>query len=552
MSNSIAAFADEIQVVKFGNNILTLDSEITDIIGGKNVKLNMSLEVNDRRFLPVGAKTYIKYTLDGSSPENGEYYHYNSGAVSPQYQECYTNEINLTEIGTYTLRAIAESGGYTSEEYTTQITIEKLNEPTIIVENNALTLKTNIDGAAIYYTTDGSEPTTSSAKYTESILLKGNTLLQAIAVKEGYVTSDIAEEYILYFTECSICGREIGSSQVTYDEDDNPICKECANKILENENEGKCQICREYFKLDDMLYDEDDNLICQDCYDELQNEDKELFYIQCPYCEKTFEDNEDIYDEDGYAICPYCDEYIDYYDEDDEDEEINEIECPHCNKSFEETDDVYDEYGYIRCPYCDGYILTETEYYEEIEFITSDWAEDEVYEAYQNNLIPDEMLKDVLYNTVTREEFAAIAVKLYENLTGEDTYANIKNMPFTDCNTDSKYISYIAVAYKLGITNGTTQTTFSPYDNISREELATMLYRVIKLVDNNKTFEFDVNNVRKFFDDSDISDYAKESVYFMAEYGIVKGVDGAHFAPLETATKEQSLLITVRCVNNLE
>lgn len=123
-------------------------------------------------------------------------------------------------------------------------------------------------------------------------------------------------------------------------------------------------------------------------------------------------------------------------------------------------------------------------------------------------------------------------------------------MPFTDCDFESEYISYIAAAYELGITKGTSESTFSPYENISREQLATMLYRVIKLCENDKTNNFDVNNVRKFYDDSDISDYAKESVYFMAENAIIKGVDGAHFAPKDTATKEQSILISVRCVNS--
>ncbi|MBQ7096826.1 MAG: S-layer homology domain-containing protein [Clostridia bacterium] len=122
-------------------------------------------------------------------------------------------------------------------------------------------------------------------------------------------------------------------------------------------------------------------------------------------------------------------------------------------------------------------------------------------------------------------------------------------MPFVDCDYESKYISYIAAAYELGITKGTSQSAFSPYDDISREQLATMLYRVIKLAEINSTYGFDANNVRKFYDDSKISDYAKESVYFMAEYGIVKGVDGAHFATLATATKEQAILISVRCAD---
>lgn len=49
-------------------------------------------------------------------------------------------------------------------------------------------------GAIIYFTTDGSNPTTSSAKYDDStgVFMLGGTL-KAMAVKEGYENSDIAE-----------------------------------------------------------------------------------------------------------------------------------------------------------------------------------------------------------------------------------------------------------------------------------------------------------------------------------------------------------------------
>ena len=83
-------------------------------------------------------------------------------------------------------------------------------------------------------------------------------------------------------------------------------------------------------------------------------------------------------------------------------------------------------------------------------------------------------------------------LKLYENIIGEVPYTDIYDTPFTDCNYASEYNNYIAAAYELGITNGTTHTTFSPYKNITREQLTTMLYRVIKLAENDKTYDFDV------------------------------------------------------------
>ena len=65
-----------------------------------------------------------------------------------------------------------------------------------------------------------------------------------------------------------------------------------------------------------------------------------------------------------------------------------------------------------------------------------------------------------------------------------------------------------------------------------------------------------------FADDKDISDWAKDSVYFMAANGIINGVGNNKFAPKNVtteeqatgyanATREQALLIAVRMVENL-
>ena len=608
-----AADLSGVIVTPIKGNVLTLDSEITDIIGGKSVVLNMSLEVNNKYLLTLGGNEYIKYTLDGSAPEKGEYYYYYSGPVSPQYQESYTNEINLTEEGTYTLRAIAQKSGCTSEEYATKIKVDKISTPAITLDNNVVTIKTNTSGVTIYYTTNGDEPTISSQKYTEPICLKESTLLKAIAVKKGYATSDIAKKHIAIeikkdsYTECNICGAKIATDNIVYDEDNQPFCQQCADeisndkeqyielecphcseileiaeadfnerenivcpdcmkfiiyegedteyecsdcgeifyysdtKVVENgkiycpycncivdgdnmETEKECYICGEYFNEDELINDKDDNLICQNCYDELQNEDEET-YIECPYCEETFEDNEDIYDDDGYAVCPYCEGIIDTSEE----------------------------------------LIRENE----IEFATSDWATEEVYEAYQNNLIPDEMLETALYKTISREEFAAVAVKLYEYIVGEIPDVSIYDTPFTDCNFASEYNNYIAAAYELGITKGTSNTAFSPYDNITREQLATMLCRTLFIAssDLGEDLGMDIDMLLdrlgrpelldmedtavSFADENEISDFAKASVHILASRDIIKGVDDSHFAPKETATKEQSILISVRCVNNL-
>ena len=49
-----------------------------------------------------------------------------------------------------------------------------------------------------------------------------------------------------------------------------------------------------------------------------------------------------------------------------------------------------------------------------------------------------------------------------------------------------------------------------------------------------------------FADDASISEWAKESVYFMAENGIINGVGDNMFSPKANCTREQSVAISVR------
>lgn len=174
---------------------------------------------------------------------------------------------------------------------------------------------------------------------------------------------------------------------------------------------------------------------------------------------------------------------------------------------------------------------------------SSDWAVEELKDAYEEDLIPKIIYDKDYTDNITREQFAAISVKLYERISGK-IIENVTYNPFIDTTNPE-----VLKAYYLGITNGVSETQFSPKTLITREQMATMINRVLAVCDIDNTF--DTNSIYTKFDDhSEISGWAIESVYFMASNNIIKGMDDNNFVAKGNATIEQAVIIANRCVKN--
>lgn len=179
----------------------------------------------------------------------------------------------------------------------------------------------------------------------------------------------------------------------------------------------------------------------------------------------------------------------------------------------------------------------------------STWAEPELKKANELGLIPDILNGADMTKPITREEFCELAVLLYEKVT-ETVATPTSPNPFTDTTN-----SQILKAYALGITTGTTATTFSPKTLINREQCATMLFRAIKAIAPNA--DYSVSGVKDFPDQKDISSWAVDGTKYMSKLGIIKGDDTGNFMPKATttaqtaagygmATREAAILMTVR------
>lgn len=172
----------------------------------------------------------------------------------------------------------------------------------------------------------------------------------------------------------------------------------------------------------------------------------------------------------------------------------------------------------------------------------SEWAEPELKEASKQNLIPEIFDEANLTKNITRKEFAHTVVKMYEKITGQKAVPIAKN-PFTD--TKDKEV---LKAYNIGITNGTSDTTFSPDALITREQMATMMTRALTKAGKDTSRPA---SAKLFADDSEFSGYAKDSIYYMSSIEIIKGVGENKFDAKGNASREQALAISIRCVKKL-
>lgn len=168
----------------------------------------------------------------------------------------------------------------------------------------------------------------------------------------------------------------------------------------------------------------------------------------------------------------------------------------------------------------------------------SSWAVPELDKASEYGFVTDK-IQDNMGKPITREEFAELAVILYEKYTGVKAVS-------ADMNTFADTVNpEVFKAYNLKIVKGTDifRKLFSPEDFTTREQVAVMLYRTIKAM--NPEADFSTEGIGTFSDENDISGWALESVRFMNKNGFMRGGDGK-MNPREICTREMAVLITTR------
>ena len=130
-------------------------------------------------------------------------------------------------------------------------------------------------------------------------------------------------------------------------------------------------------------------------------------------------------------------------------------------------------------------------------------------------------------------------------------------MNYSDVDGDDWYYKAVLWGVKNDIVKGTSDTTFSPDASLTREQMATFLYRYKNgngrletgEEDPSASSQNDISAIGSYTDADQVSSWAKEAVTWAIANGIINGVSEKKLAPQGTATRAQAATILLRYID---
>jgi len=187
----------------------------------------------------------------------------------------------------------------------------------------------------------------------------------------------------------------------------------------------------------------------------------------------------------------------------------------------------------------------------------SNWAKSEVVK-YSNMGLNTDWVMTNYQDNIKRAPFIKMLVQMfykYKTNAQHGVPSEIETDIFSDIDPEDDLD--ILHGYYLGITKGAGHNKFLPDSDITREEAATMYFRLLSIFDDGIYDEYDVLNY--FADYEDISTWAKHAVATLGNREVIKGfpvynnkyigkksVSNEIFMPKGFITSEQALCLTGR------
>ena len=164
------------------------------------------------------------------------------------------------------------------------------------------------------------------------------------------------------------------------------------------------------------------------------------------------------------------------------------------------------------------------------DVFTPDWYSDEVEYVTLGGIMNGmgEGMFSPNRNT-TRAEFATVLYRL------EGSPATNLYDPFNDVEKGSWYQAAVAWAYQNGVVKGYSATEFGPYDNITREQMVTMLQRYASRIAPTSM----TASLGSFTDGRAVSDWATTGMQWAVAVGVINGMGDGTLQPQGWTTRAQ-------------
>ena len=178
-----------------------------------------------------------------------------------------------------------------------------------------------------------------------------------------------------------------------------------------------------------------------------------------------------------------------------------------------------------------------------IDVHEEDWFFDAVYDIYHKNLMDGtSSITFEPFLTTTRSMMVTILWRLEGEPLVDDAAA------FEDVEKDTWYTEAINWGASVNVITGYSDKAFGPNDIVTREQLATILYRYADVMGYGTSGGASLN---RFSDVDNVSGYAVEAMGWAVENGLIGGMGDGTLAPQGSATRAQVATILMRFVENL-
>ena len=158
------------------------------------------------------------------------------------------------------------------------------------------------------------------------------------------------------------------------------------------------------------------------------------------------------------------------------------------------------------------------------------WAKTAIEHMYINRIISGKSeTRFAPEDNVKREEFVKIIVNSFELL--ESKEANFEDVG------GEWFREYIERGFASGIINGVSDKKFGVGENITREDMAVIIFRAINKA--GLELDIEIDQTAELSDMDEVSEYAKEAVEFLVSKGAIKGSNGK-FKPKAYATRAEA------------